>query len=59
MEWIGGIMLGAGLFVYLWLKGDDTKCPNCGEDTVEVGYSGYKRKCTTCKWNNQPGERDE
>lgn len=52
MEWIVGIFLGAAV-LYLYLRADDTKCPNCGEETVEVGYSGYKRKCTTCKWSNE------
>ncbi len=51
MEWIFGIVVAAAI-LYLYLRAGGTKCPNCGEDTIEVGYEGYKRKCQSCKWRN-------
>jgi ribosomal protein L37AE/L43A len=39
-----------------WVMKDDTTCPLCKEDTVEVGYEGYKRKCLHCGWDNSDSE---
>lgn len=47
--------LGMIALLVRWLR-DDGTCPLCGSETVEVGYSGYKRKCLHCKWSSEDSE---
>jgi len=47
--------LGMIALLVRWLR-EDNICPLCGSETVEVGYSGYKRKCLHCKWDSTDSE---
>lgn len=53
MEWLFGIALAVFILAIYVFSGDSTRCKECGEETVEVGYSGYKRKCMHCGWHSK------
>lgn len=52
MDLIILIIAIAAIIGALWIVFEQTECPVCKHETVEVGFEGWRRKCLHCGWAN-------
>lgn len=53
--WAVGIVIGVFFAsAYFMARKEEKVCPECGSELLDVGFDGWKKRCTNdkCNWRN-------